>query len=41
MGFTLRDSPADYINVTVWGSNIYADNFNVSYRVGDVGEFGN
>ncbi|XP_014278474.1 meiosis-specific with OB domain-containing protein [Halyomorpha halys] len=36
MGFTLRDSPADYINVTVWGSKIFVDNFNACYRVGDV-----
>lgn len=37
MSFTLRDSPADYINVTVWGSPMFVENIYSKYRVGDVG----
>lgn len=37
--FTLRDSPSDFLNVTVWGSVDYIKNLNESHRVGDVGKF--
>ncbi|KAK9502767.1 hypothetical protein O3M35_011477 [Rhynocoris fuscipes] len=35
-GFTLRDSPADYINVTAWGSPDYIEFLSSTYKVGDV-----
>ena len=38
MGFTIRDSPDDYINVTVWGSQAYIDKLSSSFKICDVGE---
>lgn len=38
-GFTFRDSPADYINVTVWGSPTYVANLGNMYSVGDVSTY--
>ncbi|KAF6202749.1 hypothetical protein GE061_003151 [Apolygus lucorum] len=35
-GFTVRDSPADYINITVWGSALYVDNLVSTFQVGHV-----
>uniref|UniRef100_A0A1B6DUZ9 MEIOB-like N-terminal domain-containing protein n=1 Tax=Clastoptera arizonana TaxID=38151 RepID=A0A1B6DUZ9_9HEMI len=34
--FTIRDSPADYMNVSVWGSPEFVDNLAASFHVGDV-----
>ncbi|XP_014242888.2 meiosis-specific with OB domain-containing protein [Cimex lectularius] len=35
-GFTFRDSPTDYINVTAWGSPSYTEYLASSFRTGDV-----
>ncbi|KAG8275284.1 hypothetical protein J6590_089388 [Homalodisca vitripennis] len=34
--FTLRDAPADYINVSFWGSSIFIDNIAQNFHIGDV-----
>ncbi|XP_034240920.1 meiosis-specific with OB domain-containing protein [Thrips palmi] len=34
--FTLRDSPEDYINVTVWGSPAFIENCSEEFHIGDV-----
>ena len=36
--FTLRDSPDDFINVTVWGSKEYINSSFKVYKVGTVGK---
>ena len=36
--FTLRDSPADYINATCWGSQEYIKRLHSSFKICDVGE---
>lgn len=36
--FTVRDSPEDIINVSVWGSKNYISHLYDSYKVGDVGK---
>ncbi|XP_062502665.1 meiosis-specific with OB domain-containing protein-like isoform X2 [Corticium candelabrum] len=41
MGFTIRDSPDDYINVTVWGSQAYIDKLSSSFKICDVVEISN
>ena len=38
MGFTVRDGPDDYINVTVWGSQSYLDKLSSSFKIYDVGK---
>ena len=36
--FTLRDSPADYINATCWGSQEYIKQLHSSFKISDVGK---
>lgn len=36
--FTLRDSPADHVNVTVWGSPAFIESCVEEFHVGDVGK---
>lgn len=36
--FTLRDSPADFINVNCWGSENYIDSLTKSFRINDIGK---
>ena len=36
--FTLRDSPADFINVNCWGTENYIENLSKSFRINDIGE---
>ena len=36
--FTLRDSPADYINATCWGSQEYIKQLHSSFKICDVGK---
>ena len=36
--FTLRDSPADYINATCWGSQDYIKQLHSSFKICDVGK---
>ena len=36
--FTLRDSPADYINATCWGSQEFIKQLHSSFKICDVGK---
>ncbi len=36
--FTLRDSPADYINATCWGSEDHVRHMHSSFKISDVGK---
>lgn len=37
--FTVRDSPRDYINVTLWGTSLHVENLSQKFQIGDVGTF--
>ncbi|KAM7432715.1 hypothetical protein ABFA07_016895 [Porites harrisoni] len=39
--FTLRDSPADFINVNCWGTENYIENLSKSFRINDIVEVRN
>ena len=36
--FTLRDSSSDYINVNVWGSEMFITSLFNSFKINDVGK---
>ena len=38
---TIRDSPADHINVVCWGSQDYITRLNSSFRINDIVEIRN
>lgn len=37
--FTLRDSPNDWINATLWAPSDYVFHLDTKFQIGDVGEF--
>lgn len=37
--FTIRDSPEDVVNVSVWGSNNYTKHLYHNYKIGDIGKY--
>lgn len=37
--FTIRDSPEDVVNISVWGSNDYTRRLYNDYKIGDVGNY--
>ena len=37
--FSIRDSPSDYINITVWGSELYTARLFNSFKMNDIGKF--
>ncbi|XP_046856111.1 meiosis-specific with OB domain-containing protein-like [Xenia sp. Carnegie-2017] len=41
LGFTLRDTPFDYVNITCWGNAIFINNLNESFKLSDVVEVRN
>ena len=40
LAFTLRDSPADFVNVTCWGNDSFINDLAKSFKINDVGMFG-
>ena len=39
MGFTLRDSPTDFVNATCWGNGPFINDIAKSFKINDVGMF--
>lgn len=37
LGFTVRDSPTDYVNVTCWGSGSFIKDVAQSFKINDIG----
>lgn len=37
--FTIRDSPEDVVNISVWGSNDYTRHLYNDFKIGDVGKY--
>lgn len=37
-GFTVRDSPEFFINVTVWGNDAYVNGLSSTFSIGHCGE---
>lgn len=37
--FTIRDSPEDVVNISVWGSNDYTTRLYNDFKIGDVGKY--
>jgi hypothetical protein len=40
LGFTLRDSPTDFVNVTCWGNDTFINDIAKSFKINDVGKIG-
>lgn len=38
MNLSLRDSPHDVINCTIWGSEAFVTNYNQTFHMGNVGK---
>lgn len=41
LGFTLRDSPTDFVNVTCWGNDTFINDIAKSFKINDVVEIRN
>ena len=38
LGFTLRDSPTDFVNVTCWGTETFIMGIAKSFKLNDIGK---